>query len=610
MGLCQPLASLAAASDTRFICHAGFEQAVWELIMVERFRFAPIPIGRWCDTQASCAYHSLPLDLERALVALGSPVVKDKEGRRIVLSLSRRDKTGHYPAITPGVLERVGNYNRTDVDGMAALDKAVGRLPERERRVWELDQTINRRGIAIDLDYVRGAKGISDRLMAELREEFRGLTGGLNPTQVLATLRWLAERGLVLESLDGDTIKETLISDDLPPDILRVLKIRATIAASSLKKLDRMLQCVGPDGRVRGSLQYHGAMTGRWAGRLLQPQNLPRPTVKIDDPEALVAAVKTGDVNALRPWGDDLIDVLVSGLRHALIARDGTVLGSGDFATIEARIVLALAGQDDKVAVLASGADVYRDMAADIYGLDKAAFMRLEKELLTLEQKERRQVGKNTVLGCGFALWWEGFRDRYLKHLPAAERDGFAKKVIYTYRKVWAPMVPRLWYDLELAATAAVCRPGNVIETECGVQYRLKTKAGIPFLVCQLLNGKNLYYPNPRIEERMTHRGNTKAGVVYDAMKDHQWRGVSAWHGRLTEHVVSGLARELLVDAVFRFEERGFPVVLTVHDEIVVEHPAITEQQMVEIMSEQPKWAIDLGVPIAVEAWFGKRYRK
>jgi DNA polymerase len=367
LGRCDRLAALVADPDLRFVCHSAFEQAIWHHVMVERFGFAPVPIARWHDTQAACAYHALPLKLGQALTVINSPVVKDEEGRRLTLSLARSNRrTGEYPTITPETRERVATYNRIDGDGAMALDKALGPLPKRERRVWELDQAINRRGIAIDLDYVRAAKGISDRLMAGLSEQFRALTGGLNPTQVQATLRWLAKRGLILKSLDGDTITETLKSDDLPPDLLRVLKIRATVAASSLKKLDSMLECVGADGRVRGSLQYHGAMTGRWAGRLLQPQNLPRPTVKIDDPEALVAAVKTGDVNSLRLWGDDPIEVLVSGLRHAIIARDGSVLGSGDFATIEARIVLAIAGQDDKVALLASGADVYRDMAAEI----------------------------------------------------------------------------------------------------------------------------------------------------------------------------------------------------------------------------------------------------
>jgi DNA polymerase len=372
-----------------------------------------------------------------------------------------------------------------------------------------------------------------------------------------------------------------------------------------------MLACVGPDGRIRGALQYHGAHTGRWTGRLLQPQNLPRPTIKITDPEALVAAVKTGNPDALRPWGDDPIQVLVSSLRHALVARDGAMLGSGDFATIEARIVLALAGQDDKVALLASGADVYRDMAADIYELDKAVFMAIEKDLLTIEQNGQRQVGKNTVLGCGFALWREKFAKMYCKHLQPKQREAFAKKVIDTYRKVWAPMVPQLWYDLERAATRAVVYPDKIAETECGVRYRLETRAGRPLLVCRLLNDKKLYYWNARIEERKTKWGNTKPGVVYDGVKNHQWRtGISASPGLLTENVVSALARELLVDAMFRFEERGFPVILTVHDEIVVEDPAITEELMIEIMSERPKWAVDLGVPIAVEAWVGKRYRK
>src|SRR5262249_20527673 len=154
-----PLASLAADPSITFISHSAFERAIFWHHMVERFGFAPIPIARWHDTQAACAYHALPLDLERALTALNLPVVKDKQGRRLVLSLSRPNrKTGAYPEVTPEKLARIAQYNRVDVDGTVAIDAALGRLPKRERRVWELDQTINQRGVWIDLDFVHAAK--------------------------------------------------------------------------------------------------------------------------------------------------------------------------------------------------------------------------------------------------------------------------------------------------------------------------------------------------------------------------------------------------------------------------------------------------------------------
>jgi len=603
MGLCDPLASLATDPSVQFISHAGFEQAIWQHIMVERFRFEPIPIARWHDTQAACAYFALPLDLERALTALNLPVAKDKEGRRLVLSLSRPNRrTGEYPEVTPEKLARVAEYNRVDIEGTIAIDTALGRLPKRERRVWELDQTINQRGVWIDLDFVRAAKRIADQQFGEAIEEFRKLTD-FSPTQVGRVREWLCENGAELENLRGETIEQTL-KIELPPEARRVLEIRSMVASTSLKKLDAILACVGPDGRARGLLQYHGATPGRWVGRLLQPQNLPRPSITVEDPEDLVAAVKTGDADALRKWGEP-IEVLVSSLRHAITAQGDALLGAGDFETIEARIVLALAGQDDKVALLASGTDVYRDVAADIFRLDdKVAYLAIDKKELTPEQSETRQVGKNTVLGCGFGLGWKGFRDKYCKG-----DDVLAQRIINTYRNEWAPKVPQLWYDLERTAIRAMQNPGAIVTAACGIRYWRETKAGLPFLVCQLLNGKKFHYANAQLEMCGSAWGKRPA-VAYWAIKDHHWRKVIAWRGHLTENVVQALARELLVHAMFRFAARGFPVVLTVHDEIVIEHPRITKGAIEEIMKEPPRWAEDLELPIAVEAWVGKRYRK
>ena len=153
-------------------------------------------------------------------------------------------------------------------------------------------------------------------------------------------------------------------------------------------------------------------------------------------------------------------------------------------------------------------------------------------------------------------------------------------------------------------------RPGTIAEADCGIRYRLETKAGLPFLVCRLLNGAKIHYANARVEDRPTPRGETRPAIAYWAVKDHRWRKVIAWHGHLTENVVQGLARELLVDAMLHFEERGYPVVMHCHDEIVVEHPDITTAVVEEIMSEPPRWATDLGLPVAIEAWAGRRYRK
>jgi DNA polymerase len=333
-GTRDPLERLAADPAVEFICFGGFEPAVWSQIMVERHGFPPIPTQRWIDLRATASSFALPRSLDKALVALGLPIRKDKEGQRLVRSLSRPNrKTGAYPELTPEIVARVVEYNRIDIVALEAMrGQGLGRLSAAEQVVWELDQRINARGIAIDVGFVEAAKRIADRQMGEAIAEFARLTDGLSPHQVQKTRAWLKGRGCVLPNLDSETVGDALELAGLPDDVRRVLEIRQITAAASLKKLDAMLACVGADGRARGLLQYHGATTGRWSGQLIQPQNFPRPTLEMEvDPEELAAAVKTGDLDALRRWGKP-IDVLVSGLRHALTAADGALFCAGDFS--------------------------------------------------------------------------------------------------------------------------------------------------------------------------------------------------------------------------------------------------------------------------------------
>ena len=440
--------------------------------------------------------------------------------------------------------------------------------------------------------------------MGEAIAEFVQLTG-VSPFQVQKTRDWLKARKWTLPNLDSETVSDALELAGLPDDVRRVLEIRQLTAATSLKKLNAMLACVGVDGRARGLLQYHGAATGRWSGQLIQPQNFPRPTLEVDvDPEELAAAVRSGDPERLRCWGKP-IDVLVTGLRHALTAADGKVFGAGDFSMIECCVLLALAGQRDKCELITQGVDVYRDMAATIYGFDRAAFMAIPEDDLSPEQTEQRRIGKNGVLSCGYQVGAEGFYRRFCRHVEGGRE--LAAKIVGVYRNQWAPMVPRLWRDLEGAARQAMLRPGKPVPARCGVVYQLTTHVGLPCLLCMLPNGKLLHYVNARID------GVDKWGRprwVYNAYRQGQWREVAPYGGQLTENVASALARELLVHAMFALEAAGYPIVFTVHDEIVVEHPTIAKETLERIMSERPAWAEKLGVPVKAKAWVGKRYAK
>ena len=475
-----PLEDLAANPDVEFVCFGGFEQVVWQKIMVDRHGFPPIPTQRWVDLRATASSFALPRSLDKALAALRLPFEKDKAGQRLVRSLSRLDrKTGAYPELTPAIVERVAEYNRVDIVALQAMrGQGLGRLSADEQAVWELDQRINARGIAIDVGFVEAAKSIADQVMGEANEEFARLTDGLSPHQVQKTRDWLKAREWTLPNLDSETVSDALELAGLPDDVRRVLEIRQITAATSLKKLDAMLACVGADGRARGLLQYHGAATGRWSGQLIQPQNFPRPTLEAAvDPEELAAAVKTGDPERLRCWGKP-IDVLVSGLRHALTAADGAMLGAGDFSMIECCVLLALAGEHDKCELIAQGVDVYRDMAATIYGLDRVAFMAIPEDQLSPEETEQRRIGKNGVLSSGYGIGAEGFYRRFCRNVEGGKE--LAAKIVGVYRNTWAPTVPHLWRDLEQTARRAMLRPNTTVVANCGLKYRLTTQAGLP----------------------------------------------------------------------------------------------------------------------------------
>jgi DNA polymerase len=278
-----PLETLAADPHVTFICFGGFEQAIWSQIMVGRHGFPPIETQRWLDLRATTSALALPRSLDKALAALGLPIEKDKEGQRLARSLSRPDRrSGAYPELTPEILERVVAYNRLDILALEAMHgRGLGVLSAAEQAVWELDQKINARGIAIDVDFVEAAKRIADQVMGEAVAEFGQLTGGLTPYQVQAIREWLQDQRCALPNLEAETVSEAL-ETALPDHVRRALEIRQIAAAASLKKLDAVLACVGPDGRARGLLQYHGAVTGRWSGCLIQPQNFPRPTLEMD----------------------------------------------------------------------------------------------------------------------------------------------------------------------------------------------------------------------------------------------------------------------------------------------------------------------------------------
>lgn len=634
-GTTAKLKELAADPETIFVAHnAGFEKAIWRRHMIPVLGFPDIVNSRWHDTMAVCAMRRIPLDLEHAALVLGLPQQKDTEGSKITIGMSKLNKKGFYDR-SPDKIKRAGEYCMQDSATEVALLDEVGYLPEGERDVWLLDQRVNERGVCIDMEFVRRSLQIVGGSSAPLLTEFRTLTGGgdpdkgVNPTQRDKVLDWVTRSGYWLPDLKKDTLAkitgtieaEEAVNDpdaglpDLPPmpqAVARAMRVRSLLASASVKKLARMQQCVGLDGRARGLLQYHAAGPGRWGGRLLQPQNFPRGTIKVGgkalSADMAVDAIMTGDHEYVSATLGEPIEVVSSSLRHALVPGSGREFHAGDFSSIEARLVLAIAGQHDKTALLASGADVYVDMAIDIFKMQRIDVT--NKELVNRfkdEHNEERQIGKNTILGCGFQMGWFTFRARY-----CSERsEDFAKGVISTYRNVWAPEVPKLWSGLEYAALETVLT-GQPREAY-GVEFRIEGR----WMTARLHSGRKLWYFNPKAMRKTMpwstpEKPDVRMAWTFQTMKMGRWITVDAYGGIITENVVQGDARDLMVAGMFKCEKNGLPVVLTVHDSIIIE-PLIgraNAAMLKDIMCDIPDWARALKVPVTAECWTGDRMLK
>jgi len=631
-----PLALLIANEAILFCAHnVLFEKMIWRRIMMVQYGWPDIPNKRWHCTQSVCAMKVLPLGLDKAAIVLRLNEQKDSVGSALVKKLSKPDRKGNYDR-TEATLSRVYEYCRQDVRAEIELLHRIGPLQASERNVWLMDQRINERGVRIDPDFVSACETVVDQAMRPLVAELSALTGGLAIGQRDKILKWVHGQGVAIPNLQKATIIKLLgenpihdgedqddedegpTVDDafdetplfgVPDHVRRVLDIRRVAGSASIKKLKAIRACLGSDGRVRGAVQYHGAGTGRWAGRLFQPHNFPRPTLKHEtwnektqkmeavsvDWQLVYEAIMSGDAEHIALLYGDPIEVVISGLRHCIIASPGRDLNVGDFARIEACIVLAFAGQDDKLALLNDPkSDVYIDMAQVIYGVP------VDKK----KDPEKRTVGKQTVLGCGFQMGAPKFQKQYAPH----ESLDFCKRVISAYRQEWAPEVPKLWYALEEAACATAW--DRTPHEAYGVEYRIEDM----WMTARLPSGRKLYYANPTpVKKAMVwDETDIRAAWTFNAQKMGRWRIIDAYGGLLTENVVSGSARDLLSHAMFKCERENLPVVLTVHDEIIAEPLTAHSDahKLEQIMRDRPRWAIERNVPVFADCWSGGRYRK
>lgn len=660
----QPLLNHVASGGTVVAHNAAFERAIWNRVV--RVRYAPHWPKLWLQqqdcTMARAAAVAHPQKLDTLCRVAGADHVKDQEGAALMMKMARPRGWNNDGTIiwwdSEENKQRLGEYCDTDVLTESSVDEKIPPLTDSEKQVWMFDQTINDRGINIDVqaaaqcaELVEFAKKKADSLMRRITS--RQVPRCSNDAKMVA---WINSHGL-----DFDTVKKGVTDDIIfmaglkkKQEVIDAIKLRAASKKTSTAKYKAMLACVCEDGRIRGLLNYHGASTGRWAGRLVQPQNFPRVDYDMEGVKfewlqhMFHSDMETKDIyeRISAVYGENSVLVILSrALRSMICAPEGKQLIGGDFSNIEGRKNAWLAGEEWK---LQAFQDYDDGVGQDLYKLAFSKSMNVPVEEV---DDWGRQVGKVQELACGYqgsigayvsmadnygitpydfsgpvyettaaevwdmtASMYEGSRNKY----GLQEKEWTAIKIIVDgWRKANSKIVES-WWEYQDAAIEAAAAPGHAIKCANGrVTYFSDGRC----LWCVLPSGRMLCYSAPEVErEEYTYMrdGEERQGwrrkVTFWGMDGttKQWRKNSLYGGLQCENIVQAASRDLMVDRMVAIEAAGYPIVLTVHDEIVAETPLdrsdLNAPHFEQLMSVKPSWAE--GLPLSVKAWEHERYVK
>jgi DNA polymerase bacteriophage-type len=651
--------------------NAAFERTIWNNVVVARIcpHWPRIQIEQQDCTMARAAAIGHPQGLDALGTALETDMRKDREGHTLMMKMARPRRFNADGSITwwddPQDIRRNMDYCGTDVVVETQADELVPPLSDAEREVWILDQHINERGVMVDMravtkiaQMVEYAKKQNDRLMRDITN--REVAKCTNDAKIIA---WLNSRGVDCTSLAKGEVDDVVFLAQNQGDeaAYKAIKLRQAAWKTSTAKYKAMDACVSSDHRIRGMLNYHGAATGRWAGRLVQPQNLPR--VDPDDKELVnkigfLHTLCADERNTPRDIYDGLamvfgdlapLDIAAKAIRSMFIAAPGKKLVGGDFSNIEGRVNSWLAGEKWK---LQAFAEYDAGTGPDLYKLAYARSFNVSVESVGKGQK--RQIGKVQELGLGFqgsigayitmgatygvnpfdlswpvynatpAAQWDMTAAKYhqkgVNKYGLFEREWTALKVLVDNWRGANPAVVQSWWNYGDAVIAAVAAPGTAVHPEHTrlITYYCDGRA----LWCVLPGGRMLCYAAPRLvveqEEYYNERGEVctrtrrKVTVMGIDSRTHQWTRYSLYGGLLCENIVQATARDLMKDAMLRAEAVGFNLILTVHDELLCEVDAqsnyYTEHLLADIMA-QKKPVYD-GLPVSVGAWEDTRYVK
>lgn len=600
--------------------NAAFERVVWQHALRRMHPTVPeVKDAQWVCTAAKAAASGLPRKLENALKALNMGVEKDMEGSKLIkvfCSPKKPTKKDPRTRILPEQdtrFQRFIEYCQQDVRGEVVLDHALPDLIPRERRMFILDMLMNDRGLPVDLPLVQKAlrvvqgleKAVADRV-AELTLD-RDNVNGLKATQVAKMLQVFTDRGLDLENMRKETIQAALKAEGLDDLTRELLELRVEAGKASTKKLISMVACADPDDWVvQGGFLYHGAHTGRYAGRLVQPHNFIRGMLKDNQRDLVFALLEYADPDLFMllldgsPFHDKKGNALTSGpidaisqcMRGFIRAPLGYELAVVDYTAIEARILAWVAGEDHMLEAYFQGVDVYKLMAKKLWKLPS----------IDVVTDEQRRIAKNLVLGCGYGLGGVKFVD-YCANAGLIVEPDFAMSAVKAYRREH-PAIVESWKTVESLVVAAITHPGR---TYSGLKCKFYMYEH--WLCVQLPSGREIRYPYAKAVP--TERwGKPAWAISFRTEIKGQWVRENTYGGKLIENIVQAIARDVMMEGMLSAETGGYPVIGTVHDELLTLRLRGTSSvnDLEKLACTVPSWS--KGMPLAAKGFICERYKK
>lgn len=615
-----PLWLKNALKNPLYIKHAY--NAAFEWFALSKY-LGWLPPDQWRDTMLHALYCGYPASLDAAGKAMGLPENKKKltTGKALIRyfcvpckpSNANGNRTRNLPKHDPDKWKLFKEYNGQDVVTEMEIDHRLSAFPVPAfvQKQWETDLQMNARGVAADMELVRGALVIGAIVKSRLMTEARQLSGLDNPNSIRQLAQWLTDAtdsDAEITSVTKETVA-TMLKQPQPANVQRMLEIRQELGKTSTKKYDALETCIADDGRVRGLLQFYGAnRTGRWAGRLVQVQNLPRTYTHPLPPARQL--VKDRNIDGLRMMYGSINDTLSQLIRTAFVATPGNVLIDADFSAIEARVISWLAGQEWRLEVFRTHGKIYEASASQMFHVP------IEKIKKGNPEYALRQRGKVAELALGYQGGVSAMRRMDVGHNLDDLSDDEVKGIVDRWRETNS-MIRDLWNIVDSAAITVITNGGaQTIRSETTdaiitLACELDVITGTRYMTILLPSGRKLYYPSPEIG--VNRWGNPSVSYMGQNQTTKRWERVETYGGKLVENIVQAIARDCLAIAIENLEAQGLHVVFHIHDEVVIDTPAWADEDtmletVTKIMTKPIPWAQAL--PLNADGWVDKFFKK